>query len=76
MLVAHMSVTAQAITIGIATLLECSRRIYVMAPGASKKPVMDLVLHAPASARTPASFLRYGGHVTFLLDQPACPRLV
>lgn len=67
-------VPRQAITMGIATILE-ARRVLVIATGASKAAAMRDAFERPMSADVPASVLQAHPHVTVVLDTPAATSL-
>ena len=63
----------QAMTMGIATLLE-ARDIVLIAAGASKRDIVHAALTGPISDTVPASWLRTAhDRVTIILDQAAAP---
>lgn len=68
----------QAITMGIATILE-ARQILALAFGEAKADIVHDTLRGPISSRVPASFLREhspsGGGVELFLDRAAAARI-
>jgi glucosamine-6-phosphate deaminase len=67
-------VPAQAITVGIGTIL-AARRCVLLATGAAKAEAVALALEGPVSEAVPASALRRHPDATFILDEPAASRL-
>jgi glucosamine-6-phosphate deaminase len=67
-------VPTQAITMGIATILE-SKSIMVMAVGESKATAVHNAIQGPVTADCPASFLQGHPGVTWCLDRAAASRL-
>ena len=65
---------AEALTMGVGTILE-ARRIVVMAFGAAKAEAVQRALRGPESAECPASFLRRHPQVEWLLDPAAAAGL-
>jgi glucosamine-6-phosphate deaminase len=63
-------VPAGAITMGVATILDC-RRILLLASGRPKAAIVHLALHGPISESVPASALRQHPDVTVILDTDA-----
>ena len=61
-------------TLGIADLLE-SRRILVIAQGASKAAIVRTALRGPEGADVPATWLRRHADVTWLLDAAAAAQI-
>jgi glucosamine-6-phosphate deaminase len=68
------NVPAQAITMGVATILE-ARKILIMAFGEHKAPVVYQACEMPPSEAVSASFLQDHPDSTFLLDQAAAADL-
>ncbi len=64
------TVPSQAITMGIATILE-TRAVLILVTGRSKIPAMRDTLEAPISEQCPASALRRHGNCTMLADHDA-----
>lgn len=60
----------QAITQGIADILE-AKRIILIAKGCGKARGIQRTLEGPIGSDTPASFLRLHSNVTFIIDQEA-----
>lgn len=65
---------AEALTMGIGTILE-ARRIVVMAFGAAKADAVGRALRGAESADCPASFLRRHPRVAWLLDPASAARI-
>lgn len=65
---------AEALTIGVATILS-ARRIVVLAFGAAKAAAVARALDGEESAAFPASFLRRHPRTTWILDEAAAARL-
>lgn len=65
---------AEALTIGIATIL-AARRIVVLAFGAAKAAAVARALEGEESAAFPASFLRRHAQTTWILDEAAAAGL-
>jgi glucosamine-6-phosphate deaminase len=63
-------VPAQAITIGIGTILE-ARRILLIASGKAKADAVERALRGPATEALPASALQLHKHATVLIDEAA-----
>ena len=68
------NVPAQAITMGIGTILE-ARKILLLALGEHKAPIVREMCEGSISDRVPASFLQDHGDATVLLDQAAAKHL-
>lgn len=66
------AVPRQAITMGVATILQ-ARRIVLLAFGAKKREIVRRALEGPLGPDVPASFLRRHPDVTFVLDRAAAP---
>lgn len=64
------AVPAEAITMGIATILG-ARRIVLLATGGTKTEPVRQALREPVSPACPASALRSHGNTTFVLDEAA-----
>lgn len=64
------AVPAQAVTMGIATILE-ARRILLLATGAGKAEAVRAVVHGPVTSQCPGSFLQRHDHVTIVCDREA-----
>lgn len=67
-------VPKQAITIGVATILD-ARAIRAMAFGPSKAEIVARTLSAPIGPDLPATFLRQRAHVTLHVDRDAAARI-
>jgi glucosamine-6-phosphate deaminase len=67
-------VPAQAITVGIATIL-AARRCVLLATGAAKAEAVARALEGPIGEAVPASSLRRHSHAIFVLDELAASRL-
>ncbi len=63
-------VPTQALTMGVATILE-ARRVRLLAFGAHKRPALTRTLGGPAGPDCPASFLLEHGDVQFFADRDA-----
>jgi len=63
-------VPRQAITIGLATIME-ARRIVLLASGINKARAVEHAVKGPVSAEVPASILQRHPDCTFLLDEQA-----
>ena len=59
----------QAITMGIATILE-AREIILVARGEQKRAITELAMRGPITHRVPASYLQTHPDVTWCLDWP------
>ncbi len=68
------AVPRQAITMGIATILEC-RRVILLAFGQTKAQAVARALQGPVGPELPASFLRCHAAVEVHLDGPAAAAL-
>lgn len=68
------NVPAQAITMGVASILD-ARRIFLMAFGEHKAPVVYKALEQPPSEAVTASFLQDHANALFLLDTAAAAEL-
>jgi glucosamine-6-phosphate deaminase len=68
------NVPTQAITMGLATILE-SRRIVLMALGEHKANIVREMVERPASERVPASILQRHENTVVLLDDAAASEL-
>ncbi|MQT11797.1 glucosamine-6-phosphate deaminase [Segnochrobactrum spirostomi] len=68
------TVPTEAITMGIATILE-ARRILMLATGTAKAEAIAAALHGPVGDACPASALQLHGAVTVLADRAAAARL-
>lgn len=67
----HLSqVPRQALTVGIATILE-ARKILLLATGKDKALAVSKAVNGPISANWPASALQHHPDCTFILDQEA-----
>ena len=65
----------QAVSVGVATLLE-ARQIVLMVSGAAKADILHRALRGPQTAEAPASFLqRAGERLTVIVDEAAAARL-
>jgi len=64
------TVPEQAVTMGIATILE-ARRIVLVATGSGKAEAVRAVIHGPVTAQCPGSFLQRHDHVTIICDREA-----
>jgi glucosamine-6-phosphate deaminase len=71
---AEENVPAQAITMGLATILE-ARKILLLALGEHKANVIRQVCEGPISGRVPASYLQEHDDATVLLDTAAAKNL-
>jgi glucosamine-6-phosphate deaminase len=67
-------VPRQALSMGVATILE-ARRIVLLATGASKAACVARMVSGPITTRLPASFLQLHRAVEIWLDRPAAARL-
>lgn len=63
-------IPAQAISMGIATII-AARRIVVLATGSAKAAAVRAVLNSPPDVAVPGSALQLAGTVTFVLDPEA-----
>ncbi|WP_394233364.1 glucosamine-6-phosphate deaminase [Niallia oryzisoli] len=63
-------VPTHAITMGIATILEC-KEIVLLASGTSKASVMEKLINGKPSEQLPASALKLHQHVTIIADRDA-----
>ena len=68
------NVPAQALTMGIATILE-AREIVLVAFGENKTRIVREAVEGPVTDGVPASFLQEHSDVSFLLDRPAAAEL-
>ena len=68
-------VPTQAITMGLATILE-ARRIVLIALGEQKAGIIREAVEGPLTERVPAALLRQHNDCTFLLDDAAAASLV
>ncbi|MBK6942461.1 MAG: glucosamine-6-phosphate deaminase [Planctomycetes bacterium] len=66
----HGEVPQQALTMGIATILE-ARRIVLLCFGAKKAQILKAALEGPIASTVPASFLREHANVTIYADRDA-----
>jgi glucosamine-6-phosphate deaminase len=65
----------QAVSVGVATLLE-ARQIVLMVSGAAKADILHNALRGPQTAEVPASFLqRAGERLTVIVDEAAAAKL-
>ena len=64
------SVPRQALTMGLATIME-ARRILLLASGRAKTQVVQRALYGPISEEVPASILQRHNNVLVLLDEAA-----
>jgi glucosamine-6-phosphate deaminase len=64
----------EAITMGVATILE-AREILLVAVGPAKAKAVRAALEGPVTAHCPASVLRRHSAVTFVVDEAAAARL-
>ncbi len=71
---AEDNVPAQAITMGLATILE-SRKIVLMALGEHKASIIRQTCEGPPTPRVPATYLQDHGDATVLLDSGAAREL-
>ncbi len=67
-------VPAEALTQGVATLLE-ARQLLLLVNGAGKAGILQQALEGPITSTIPASFLRESGHLQVFCDVPAASRL-
>jgi len=67
-------VPKNAITMGIGTIMK-SRKIFFMAWGEGKAPIVDKALNGPISESVPASFLQKHKDIVVMLDTPAASEL-
>jgi glucosamine-6-phosphate deaminase len=67
-------VPTHAVTMGIATILEC-RKIVLMAFGEHKSAIVCKALEEPANEACPASFLQNHPQAVFVIDEPAASEL-
>ncbi|MEM6469221.1 MAG: glucosamine-6-phosphate deaminase [Planctomycetota bacterium] len=67
-------VPTEAITMGIATILEC-RRIVMLVTGESKADAVSAMVRGPIDTDCPASLLRRHDHATVVLDVAAATGL-
>jgi glucosamine-6-phosphate deaminase len=71
----NQTIPAQAITIGLGTILE-SDRIVLIVSGANKASILKAVLEGPVTADVPGSFLRTAGdRLTVIADRQASSEL-
>ncbi len=68
------NVPQQAITMGLATIFD-ARKIFLIALGEHKAPIIKEAVEGPASDRVPASFLRDHPAAAVLLDEAAAGKL-
>ena len=68
------AVPREALSMGMATILH-SRRIVLLATGASKARCVERMVHGPLTPRLPASFLQLHSNVEVWLDRAAAARL-
>jgi len=68
------NVPTQAITMGLATILE-SRKILLLALGEAKAPVLREAVEGPVSDRVPASYLQEHSDASVLMDGAAANEL-
>jgi glucosamine-6-phosphate deaminase len=64
-------VPTEALSVGIATVLDHSRQIVLLATGIAKAQAVAIALLGPISGWIPASYLREHGDCTFYLDRDA-----
>ncbi|MGM0506343.1 MAG: glucosamine-6-phosphate deaminase [Bacteroidota bacterium] len=67
-------VPRHAITMGVGTILD-ARKIYIMAWGQGKAPVVHRAVEEKVSERIPATFLQMHENTTFILDEAAASEL-
>ncbi|TKT75693.1 glucosamine-6-phosphate deaminase [Aquamicrobium sp. LC103] len=67
-------VPEQAVTMGIATILE-AQRIVLLATGNGKADILKRAFHGPVSSDCPASYLQLHNHVTVICDGAAAAHL-
>jgi glucosamine-6-phosphate deaminase len=70
----HANVPREALTVGIATILE-ARRIVLLATGTAKARCVSRMVGGPVTPRLPASFLQLHPRVELWLDRAAAGRL-
>ena len=68
------NVPKNAITMGIGTIMK-SRKIFMMAWGEGKAPIVDKALNGPVVESVPASFLQKHNAIEVVLDTPAASEL-
>ncbi len=68
----HRIVPSQAITMGIATILE-AREILLVATGRTKRSALRRALSMPPASDSPASWLQLHGNATIICDRAAMP---
>ncbi|EKP94239.1 glucosamine-6-phosphate deaminase [Thermaerobacter subterraneus] len=68
------AVPPQALTVGIATILE-GKEIFVLAAGAAKAPAVERAIQGPLDPAVPASALQRHPRVTWFLDREAAAGL-
>lgn len=69
------NVPAQAITLGLATILE-ARKVLLLALGEHKASIIKQTCEGAITERVPASFLQEQGDAAVLLDEAAAKKLV
>jgi glucosamine-6-phosphate deaminase len=65
------SVPKQAITVGIGTILNCSRQIILLAKGEEKAQAVVNMMHQQPNPANPASYLKLHKDVTVIVDEQA-----
>ncbi len=68
------NVPKYAITMGIGTIMK-SRKIFLMAWGEGKAPIVDKALNGSITESVPASFLQKHDNIEVMLDTPAASEL-
>jgi glucosamine-6-phosphate deaminase len=68
------NVPLYALTMGIKSILN-ARKIYLLAWGKSKAPIVSRALEGPPTHRVPASLLQEHNNIEVFLDQPASSEL-
>ena len=70
----EQNVPRRAITMGVGTILE-ARRIYLLAFGEGKAPIIAKAVEQPVSPHVTASFLQEHPHARIVLDEAAAEQL-
>jgi glucosamine-6-phosphate deaminase len=68
------AVPAEALSVGLATILQ-ARRIVLIATGAAKASIVERLLHGPITTEVPGSFLQLHPDVEIVMDAAAAADL-
>jgi glucosamine-6-phosphate deaminase len=68
------AVPAEALSVGLATILQ-ARRIVLIATGAAKASIVERLLHGPITTEVPGSFLQLHPDVEIVMDEAAAADL-